>query len=748
MPSFLISIIRPKGYLHSSAFSEVAETLVYGFRKLGHQAGVLENTVDPKATNIVLGAHLLNEDETKALPPGTIIYNLEQLGSSHLSPVYYGLAKRHQIWDYSPVNIAVWQHRQCAFPPVLVEIGYTPELRRIAVAPIQDIDVLFYGSINEQRRSILLQLQEADVRVHAVFGAYGKERDALIARSKLVLNLHCYGAKLFEVVRVSYLLANSKAVVSEEAADIGDFAQAVAVAPCDGIVEKCIELLKYDLHRKALEARGFEFFSQRAEDVILSRVVKKLAPPPVKIVLTDVKSGNSTGGDGRYFQAINKKLYAAIPPASKILELGCAGGKLGERYKQEHRGALWIGVDINKEALQTAEDRLDQVFCLDVDSNGLEPVGAGFDCVVMGDVIEHLRYPEQLLKSLHQITTPEASLVMCVPNMGHISVVERILIGDISYDNDGLLDSTHLRFLSCSSLFKLLLDHGWAPALVDKYDVAPRDLEFAQKVIADAQALRVPNNTAARNLLTYQMIVQCKKIIPEVDTRLGGRRFSVVVPVTAPAQVELNILRSPGLKEIGAEIILCRDAASAAEAYYRGAQSATEEWLLYCHQDVYFPPGSGRAIEALLSTIIPSDAKETIIGFAGLREDDGEIRLSGFVVDRINRLDYPETESAISIDEFAVLLHRHSKFRIDEKLGWHLWATDLCMQAIHDPEGAKYPRIARVMLFHNSLSDSSLPKEYSESGAVLSAKYPHLPRIPTLCVTITPEGIQPAIWTA
>ena len=47
------------------------------------------------------------------------------------------------------------------------------------------------------------------------FNAYGGKRDALIARAKVVLNIHYYAAQVFEIVRVSYLLANSKAVVTE-----------------------------------------------------------------------------------------------------------------------------------------------------------------------------------------------------------------------------------------------------------------------------------------------------------------------------------------------------------------------------------------------------------------------------------------------------------------------------------------------------------------------------------------------------
>ncbi len=273
MADYLISIIRPNGYLHSSCFQEVAETMELALRRLGHRAAIVENTVDRQATNIVLGSHLLSEAEMGMLPEGTILYNLEQLGAEHLTDAYYRLAERIVVWDYSPVNIAKWAEK--GVDARLVEIGYVPELRKIAAAPVQDIDVLFYGSINEHRREVLLRLEKAGVKVHCVFGVYGRERDALIARAKIVLNVHAYETNLFEIVRMSYLLANSKAVVSEASLDMGGYAEAVAVASVEEMAEVCLRLLREEEERRELEQRGFAYFSQRSEVGILEKVLPR-----------------------------------------------------------------------------------------------------------------------------------------------------------------------------------------------------------------------------------------------------------------------------------------------------------------------------------------------------------------------------------------------------------------------------------------------------------------------------------------
>ena len=282
MSKFQITLIRPQGFIHSEAFREVAQTLQFGLQSIGHTAQVSDNVVDSAATNILLGAHLLPPCDAGIVPPGSILYNLEQLDGANLSASYYELAARHQVWDYSLRNIEKWKTIRCLRPPVHVPLGYVPELSRIQASPTQDIDVLFYGSLNERRTGILKALKDSGVKVHTVFGVYGKERDELIARSKIVLNIHFYDAKVFEIVRLSYLLANSKAVVSECSAENEleqDAKGAFLVVPYSALVESCHFLLRNEEERRRLETRGLEWYSRQRESEILSRALNQYAIP-------------------------------------------------------------------------------------------------------------------------------------------------------------------------------------------------------------------------------------------------------------------------------------------------------------------------------------------------------------------------------------------------------------------------------------------------------------------------------------
>jgi len=438
-----------------------------------------------------------------------------------------------------------------------------------------------------------------------------------------------------------------------------------------------------------------------------------------------------------YYDGLNLKLLAAIPrEARRVLELGCANGRLGQRFKELHPGVTWWGVDIAQEAVSAASAHLDRVFKLNLDTDDLAVLEGGFDVIVIGDLLEHLHDPVKTLEKLYDLSASGAQIVCCLPNMAHLSVIERLVAGDISYDQMGLLDQTHTRFFSPSSAFKTFLDGGWLPHLQDQYRVEVPQTHFAARIVEAAQALGLPEETAKRNLGLYQMILVCKKWSMAALLKPGPNApISIIVPVNRPWQYELNVARSPGLREINAEIIALQGADSAASAYQAGAQRASHAWRVMVHQDVYFPTGSGFALARQLALLEQAGRTAAPVGFAGLEDvasPQALVRYAGMVIDRTALFSHPGSDGALSIDEFAVALHRDSPLAIDPSLGWHLWGTDLCLQA---EARAQRPatQILEVPLFHNSTTGYTLPDVYYESAQRLLDKYPRLDRIPTLC---------------
>jgi tetratricopeptide (TPR) repeat protein len=279
-----VVLIRPEGYDHGATFSEVIETVTGGLRALGAEVSQHVNKLLPGPQVLLFGSHLLPAEEARRVPAGSIIYNLEQIdgASSWCSPTYLDLLKRCQVWDYSRRNIESLLRLGVKTRPKHVPIGYVPELTRIAPSPDQDIDVLFYGSMNERRARVMGQLEDLGLNAHAVFGVYGPERDALIARAKVVLNLHFYETSIFELVRVSYLLANHKAVVAEcrPGTEIDeDMRDAVRTARYEDVAAACAELVANPGARHELGERGFARMAARDEAGILSQALD-MTPGP------------------------------------------------------------------------------------------------------------------------------------------------------------------------------------------------------------------------------------------------------------------------------------------------------------------------------------------------------------------------------------------------------------------------------------------------------------------------------------
>jgi hypothetical protein len=247
------------------AFWELAELLLYSLHDLNHQAAIQFNIIDIDCKNILIGFHLLDIKYISQLPKNSVLINAEQfLGGTPWNENILQWIQSFEVWDYSTQNIEFFKSRGIENIKYL-ELGYQSELSRIETKAFKDIDVLFYGSINDRRAKILDALKSSGLNVHTIFGIYGKYRDDLIARSKLVLNLHYYDSEIFEVVRVFYLLANSIPVVGEinlstVVSDI--YKNSVLGVPYQELVNACISLVKDDQARDLQGRRGFEIIQQ------------------------------------------------------------------------------------------------------------------------------------------------------------------------------------------------------------------------------------------------------------------------------------------------------------------------------------------------------------------------------------------------------------------------------------------------------------------------------------------------------
>lgn len=215
MKSCNVCIIRPEGYLWSSVFQEMAELIAFSIEDNGYQVKISENFLDTSALNIMIGCHLADISLIPQIPKNTIIFNTEQIGQG---PQIWNervikFVDKFESWDYSLENIIKLKSLGIK-QPKLFQFGYHPKLERLSNSQ-KEIDVLFYGSITPSRLNVLNAIEASGLKLKKIFGLFGAERDYYIERSKIILNLHQHDSKIFEIVRVHYLMNNSKVVVTQ-----------------------------------------------------------------------------------------------------------------------------------------------------------------------------------------------------------------------------------------------------------------------------------------------------------------------------------------------------------------------------------------------------------------------------------------------------------------------------------------------------------------------------------------------------
>jgi len=192
-----------------------------------------------------------------------IIYQLEPMMYNDLpwhapSIVFNNIREADEIWDYDLLNIKYlsWQNIKV---DKFVPIRATQAIDRQWEETEEDIDVLFYGFINERRADILNKLQQrlyGNVSIATVSNITQLKLDEFIRRSKIILNLHAFRPhNRQEQVRIFYPIMNQKYVLSEPS-QANYFGESLCEVHKDKLHIQINHILKDDLYKgKAIRAK-------------------------------------------------------------------------------------------------------------------------------------------------------------------------------------------------------------------------------------------------------------------------------------------------------------------------------------------------------------------------------------------------------------------------------------------------------------------------------------------------------------
>jgi SAM-dependent methyltransferase len=222
-----------------------------------------------------------------------------------------------------------------------------------------------------------------------------------------------------------------------------------------------------------------------------------------------------------YYSRVNLDLLKRMPTDARVvLEVGCGAGALAAAYRRINPDVHYLGIEKHTEAARAAlaVGRLDRVVACDAESTdpgalGLPEPGTGslpiVDCLVFGDVLEHMVDPWAVLGRMALWVREGGQVLACIPNVQHYSVLVNLLRGRWTYQDEGLLDRTHLRLFTLEGIQDLFARSG-----LQVFEVVPRwwpdaDFDRFQQVMAPVVgALAIDPGAFALQTRAVQYIVR------------------------------------------------------------------------------------------------------------------------------------------------------------------------------------------------------------------------------------------------
>jgi SAM-dependent methyltransferase len=255
--------------------------------------------------------------------------------------------------------------------------------------------------------------------------------------------------------------------------------------------------------------------------------------------------------EGRsYYRCGRNDVLALIPAdASRILDVGCGEGVLGQLLLE--RGATEVvGIEAEPAAAAAARKRLSRVFPGDVEVMDLPFDDGYFDCIVLADVLEHLRDPLAALKKLKRHLSDSGTVVASMPNVRYLPVVERLAGGRWEYKDSGILDRTHLRFFTRKEMELLFRDAGFEPEGVSEnlspaYDSLPP--AHAGELSFGCVTLRGQTSEEIKDLFVFQYLFRARKAGIATRSTIAGAEAALSSGDLegARAALERRLLESP-----------------------------------------------------------------------------------------------------------------------------------------------------------------------------------------------------------
>ncbi len=241
-------------------------------------------------------------------------------------------------------------------------------------------------------------------------------------------------------------------------------------------------------------------------------------------------------------------MYNYIKPGSTFLDFGCSTGYFGSLIKNAKNARVY-GVEISDDVAE-AKKVLDGIYSFDLDGDWPDKIyERKYDYAFFGDVLEHLKYPEEALKKTAKLLKDGGKIFVSIPNIAHLRIRLELLGGSFEHEPTGILDNTHLKYFTLESFSNLANEAGYQVEAID-YTVDDYPKEIITKILKQygltpEEAFWQLADTAEARTSQYKFVLkptvtkisQKKLPMKSLPTKLDKHRDSYIEDLRTKAEL-------------------------------------------------------------------------------------------------------------------------------------------------------------------------------------------------------------------
>lgn len=191
------------------------------------------------------------------------------------------------------------------------------------------------------------------------------------------------------------------------------------------------------------------------------------------------------------------------------LDLGCGAGDNAKHLSKQ--GVEVDGVTLSEQEAEVARANVRSVFVHNLE-NGLPPEAAdAYDVIIASHVLEHICFPEALLKGVREKLNGEGRFIIALPNLLQLRYRLKLLLGHFEYESGGIMDNTHFRWYTFTSAQRMLEANGFK--VIEAYADGYLPLPLIGKIIPDSLRNKLDKMASSifPGLFGWQMIYVAQK---------------------------------------------------------------------------------------------------------------------------------------------------------------------------------------------------------------------------------------------